>query len=256
MGRRCFHFKYNKIMIKKRIQKIIGVFGYELLRKKGTPRKFCEKKSYSQCGEDLIIEYVFNLRNITKPTYIDIGANDPFYLSNTALFYQKGCTGINIEANPNLIKNFQIDRPLDINLSIGIGAEVGKLEFFIMNDPTLSSFSKSECDNYVKTGKYHIIDTLQVEIATLNSIIDKYCNGIFPDFMSLDAEGMDFDILKSINYETSAPKIICVEAAEYSPIGAGERRDELINFLVEKGYYEYANTNLNAILVKKDFWFI
>ena len=58
-----------------------------------------EKKSFSQCGEDLIVNYIFGLRGITKPTYLDIGANDPFYLNNTALFYINGCRGINIEAN-------------------------------------------------------------------------------------------------------------------------------------------------------------
>ena len=238
------------------MRKIIGTFGCEFIRKKEVSKRKHEKKSYSQCGEDLIVEYIFNLRNITKPTYIDIGANDPFSISNTALFYNKGCTGINIEANPYLIKKFQDDRPLDINLSVGIGAKAGKLEFYVMNDSTLSSFSNIECENYIKTGKYHIVDTIQIEVVTLDSVIDKYCNGIFPDFMSLDVEGMDLDILKSINYNISAPKIICVEAAEYSPIGTGSRRDELIDFLIEKGYYEYANTNLNAIMVKKDFWFI
>ena len=65
-----------------------------------------------------------------------------------------------------------------------------------------------------------------------------------------------FDIIKSIDFEKSYPKVICVEAAEYSPIGAGARRSDLINFLVSKGYYEYANTNLNAIMVKNEFWFI
>jgi hypothetical protein len=72
----------------------------------------------------------------------------------------------------------------------------------------------------------------------------------------LDVEGMDYEILKSIDFKIYNPKIICVEAAEYSPIGAGKRRNELINFLAEKGYFEYANTNLNAIMVKKDFWYI
>ena len=69
-------------------------------------------------------------------------------------------------------------------------------------------------------------------------------------------EGTDFEILQSIDFVKSSPKIICVEAAEYSPIGAGARRSELIDFLVSKNYYEYANTNLNAIMVRKDFWFI
>ena len=212
--------------------------------------------SYSQCGEDLIIQYVFCLRGVNLPSYIDIGANDPYFISNTALFYKKGCRGINIEANPNLIDKFYKHRPEDVNLNVGVGPIAENLDFYFMNEPTLSSFSKEECDNYIKTGKYNLVEKKQISLITIKEIMNKYCNGIFPDFMSLDAEGMDFEILKSIDFEKSVPKIICVEAADYSPIGAGERRDELIDFLVEKGYYEYANTNLNAIMVKKDFWFI
>jgi FkbM family methyltransferase len=243
-------------MIKGNIQKILGKLGYEIHQKKPSYIKLNEKASYSQCGEDLIVSYIFALRNIPAPSYIDIGANDPFYISNTALFYKRGCKGINIEANPYLIDKFNTYRPLNINLNVGIGLSEGEQDFYVMNDPTLSSFAMTECENYIKTGKYHIVETIKVKTATLNSIIQQYCQGIFPDFMSLDVEGLDMEILKSIDYETSSPKVICVEAAEYSPIGAGERRTELVDFLVGKGYYEYANTNLNAIMVRKDFWFI
>lgn len=217
---------------------------------------FNANKSFSQCGEDLIVQYVFNLRGISNPTYIDIGANDPFFLSNTALFYQKGCRGVNVEANPYLIDKFYQYRSEDINLNIGIGSNQGDLDFYIMDDPTLSSFSEDECNNYIKTGKYNLLETKKVSLITVKSVIDKYCNGIFPDFMSLDAEGFDFEILKTIDFDSCFPKVICVEAAEYSSIGAGERRSDLINFLSGKGYYEYANTNLNAIMVRKDFWFL
>lgn len=213
-------------------------------------------KSYSQCGEDLIIQYIFNLRGIRKPSYIDIGANDPYFLSNTAIFYEQGSRGINIEANPYLIQRFLNIRPEDINLSIGIGNKEQHQNFYIMNDPTISSFSKDECKRYIETGKYELLEIKKIPITTINQIIDQYCNGEFPDFLSLDAEGMDLEILKSMNFSISTPKIICVEAAEYSPIGAGERRSELIDFLISKGYFEYANTNLNAIMVKRDFWFI
>lgn len=212
--------------------------------------------SYSQCGEDLIIKYIFKLRGINKPSYIDIGANDPFFINNTAIFYKEGCRGINIEANPNLIESFFNNRSEDVNLNIGIGNKEDFLDFYIMNDPTLSSFSKEECNNYIKTGKYKLAETKKIKLITLKHVIDKHNSGVFPDFMSLDAEGMDFEILQSIDFNKTSPKVICVEAAEYSPIGAGERRSELINFLVNKGYYEYANTNLNAIMVRSDFWFI
>lgn len=213
------------------------------------------KKSYSQCGEDLIVQYIFLLRRIQKPSYLDIGANDPFTLSNTALFYQKGCRGINIEANPELAKQFKILRRGDINLNIGIGDKEEELNFYVMKDNTLSTFSKSECDQMVNSGK-ELASVQKVRLTTISKVIEQYHQGVFPDFLSLDVEGIDFDILQSINYTKSAPKVICVEAAEYSSTGRGERKNELIDFLVSKNYYEYANTNLNAIMVHRDFWFI
>jgi FkbM family methyltransferase len=192
---------------------------------------------------------------LPKPSYIDIGANHPYCISNTAMFYEGGCRGINIEANPQLIFNFQAARPDDINLNVGIGDKEGELDFYIMENNTLSSFSKKECDYYVSNGQ-KLLRTEKIRLTTVSAVLSSYFNDTFPDFLSLDVEGMDFDILKSIDWERHSPKIICVEAAEFSPIGAGKRRSELINFLEAKGFYEYANTNLNAIMVKRSFWFI
>lgn len=213
------------------------------------------KISYSQCGEDLLVQYIFTLRGIKKPTYLDIGANDPFTLSNTALFYKKGCRGINIEANPKLAKQFKLFRKKDVNLNVGIAESECDLDFYIMKDNTLSTFSKSECEQMVKCGKE--LDSVQkVHLTTVSTIIHQYHNGIFPDFLSLDVEGMDLNILQSINFSQSRPKVICVEAAEYSPQGAGERKTTLIDYLLGKNYYEYASTNLNSIMVDRDFWFL
>src|ERR1035437_2058923 len=83
------------------------------------------RKSYSQCGDDLNIDYVFRWRGIAHPSYIDIGANHPYSISNTAIFYENGCRGINVEANPQLIFVFQAARPDDINLNVGIGDKEG-----------------------------------------------------------------------------------------------------------------------------------
>ena len=212
-------------------------------------------KSYSQCGEDLIVQYVFNLRGITHPSYIDIGAHHPHYISNTALFYEQGCRGINIEANPNLIGEFIKYRPNDINLNIGISDKEGELDFYIMKDNALSTFSKAECDAMQLKGK-QLLEVKKIKLTSISNILRTHFENRFPDFMSIDVDGLDHQILQSIDFEKHWPKIICVEAAEYSPIGAGARRTELINFLVAKGYYEYANTNLNAIMVKNEFWFI
>jgi len=232
-------------MLKKVINKIRKISGFPP-----------GKQSYSQCGEDLIVDYIFSLRGIQFPGYLDIGANDPFFLSNTTLFYKKGCRGVNIDANPQLLKKFNRFRSRDINLNVGIGPVEDELDFYIIDDPTLSTFSKQEAEDIVATGKYKVLLVQKVKLITIEKLIGEYCSGKFPDFLSIDVEGLDFDILRSIPFEKYAPKVICVEAAEYSPIGAGIRRNDIIDFLVSKGYYEYANTNLNAIMVKKDFWFI
>ena len=240
-----------KHFIKKSFQKLTGL-QICIAGKNENPN---QKISFAQCGEDLIVQYVFKLRGIAKPTYMDIGANHPFYLSNTALFYQLGSRGINIDANPPLMENFKNYRKDDINLNIGIGDKEEVLDFYLMEDNTLSTFSKSESEAMVKAGK-PLAEIKKISLTTISEILSKYFKNQFPDFLSLDTEGMDFEILQSINFTHSGPKVICVESAEFSPTGSGLRRSELIDFLVTKGYYEYANTNLNAIMVKRDFWFI
>jgi hypothetical protein len=154
-----------------------------------------------------------------------------------------------------LIEKFNKDRPNDINLNFGISDTNGFLQFYIMEDDTLSTFSLTECEKMISFGK-KLSYVENVRVVTMHDVLEKYCGGIFPDLFTIDVEGFDFQIIKSIDFNITSPKIICIEAADYSPIGAGERRIDLIDFLKNKGYYEYANTNLNSILVRSDFWFI
>lgn len=211
------------------------------------------KISYSQCGEDLLIDYILRLRNVHQPTYIDIGAHDPYTLSNTAIFYMRGCRGINIEANPQLIERFRIERSEDINLNIGVGECNGELDFYVMSDNTLSTFSEQEMR--ALQGYGHKLERVErIRVQTLTEILKQYNGGAFPDVMSLDVEGKDLEILQSINFGGSIPKLICVEAAEYSPAGAGAKNVRTLDFLKSVGYFEYASTNLNAIMVHEQFW--
>ena len=101
--------------------------------------------TYSQHGEDLFLLNIFHLLGIEKPSYLDIGCHHPTIDSNTALLYQRGSRGINIDANPLLIPQFDEQRPEDINLNIGIGANPGKATFYQVDDRSgLNSFSLKE----------------------------------------------------------------------------------------------------------------
>lgn len=211
-----------------------------------------EKTSFSQCGEDLIIDYIFQLRGLSHPTYLDIGAHHPWFINNTAIFYLRGCRGVNIEANPALCKRFFEERPLDVNLNIGITDQAGTMDFTIFEDLTLSTMSVDESNHLIRCG-HKPIETIKVSTDTINNIIEVYFNGTQPDLLTLDTEGYDLQILQAINKKHS-PKIICVESAEYSTTGSGAKRKDLINYVVCCGYYLYADTNLNTIFVHNEFW--
>ena len=175
------------------------------------------KKSYSQCGEDIIMKFLFdNLLKIDKPTFIDIGANHPYRSNNTFLFYKNGSMGINVEPNIFLYKNLKKCRKIDINLNIGVSDSVGELDFYRIYPNGISTFLKKEALRLQKEYGYKIEDINKIKVDTIRNIINKYCNGVFPDLLSIDIEGLDEQILKSIEFEKTAPTMIVTETIEFS----------------------------------------
>lgn len=212
--------------------------------------------SYSQTGEDLIVDFIFKARNIINPTYIDLGGYHPINMNNTYLFYTKGSRGINVEPNINGFSAFQKQRPNDINLNIGVSNENSFLDYFMMNDPSMNTFSHSNAEYLQLNFNFKIEKVLKIEVKKISDIIDQYCGGDFPDFLSIDIEGLDFEIIKSIDFELSKPKVICIESIEYAENGKGEKRNDLIDYIMSKDYIQLADTYINTIFVSKSFWYI
>jgi len=212
-----------------------------------------KKISYSQSGEDLIIDFIFQSIAIAYPVYVDIGAHHPFYLSNTALLYEQGARGICIEPDPALFKGIQRKRKQDICLNVGIGgSEEQEADFYLMTPPTLNTFSKEEAYKYKSYG-YSINKIIKVPLKNINFIIDEYL-GKAPDFVSIDVEGLDFEILRGMDFERYRPKVICIETVSAS----GERDNEISRnikrYLIEKKFIEHSNTHINTIYVDEKIW--
>ena len=114
-------------------------------------RKY-KKKSFSQLGEDLIINYVFNGLGIFNIKYLDIGANHPIEINNTYLFYLNDASGVLIEPDPYYINELKNTRPNDLVLNIGLGKEK-KLgaDFYIMSVRGLNTFDKTQAMKMMKT---------------------------------------------------------------------------------------------------------
>lgn len=211
------------------------------------------KYSFSQCGEDLIINFIFNALGIKKPTYIDIGAHHPYYLNNTAILYNSGSKGINIEPDPSLFGEFKRLRIRDVNINAGISNEDTKLDFFIMSTSTLNTFSQEEAIRYESLG-FKIKKVLQVDVYSINTVLRKFCRGECPDLMNIDAEGVEEIILKDIDFSQNPPTIMCIETITFSTTGNGEKNMALIDFVKSQGYLLYADTHINSIFVRESKW--
>ncbi|MCW3111974.1 MAG: SAM-dependent methyltransferase [Segetibacter sp.] len=218
--------------------------------------------SYSQFGEDLIISHLFALLGIAKPTYLDIGANEPKYISNTYFFYERGSTGVLIEPNPHLFRKLQAQRPRDIVLNTGIGMNnVTEADFYLFPNKAngLSTFSKKEADHWVETGmkglgKIAVEKVIKMPLIPVNTILEKH----FPDhhlnLISLDVEGLDLEILKSLNFSKFKPDVICVETLGYDDNQESYKLTDIINYMLTKDYEIYADTRVNTIFCRKDLF--
>ncbi|MND29637.1 FkbM family methyltransferase [Agrobacterium tumefaciens] len=204
--------------------------------------------TFSQHGEDLVILSIFYQLGIKNPDYIDIGAHHPVNISNTALLYKLGSRGINIEANPILSEEFIKARPDDINLNIGISDSIGELDFYMIDDRSgRNSFSREVAERFVQDHpQFSITNIRKIPVTTVSTVLEKYYNGKCPAFLSIDVEGLDYTILKSIDFNQYRPIVVCVEVVF---AGADEQKDEIFLLMRQAGYYVHFATSGNLIFV-------
>jgi FkbM family methyltransferase len=212
------------------------------------------KASYSQSGEDRIVDFIMSAIGIERPTYFDIGAHHPYYLSNTALFYAAGSRGVCIEPDPVLFKKIRKIRKQDICLNVGVGlGQDAEADFYIMSTPSLSTFSKKHALEYESYGNVKISKIIKIPLISINEIIEKHFKSI-PNFVSLDIEGLDYDILKSFDFSKYRPEVFCLETLTYTENNAEKKIVEFTEFMKSNNYIAYADTYINTIYVDKDTW--
>lgn len=211
--------------------------------------------SFAQSGEDMIADFIFRAIGLEQPTYLDIGAHHPTQLSNTHFFYAKGCRGVNVEPDPDLFAAFIAQRPGDINLNVGIGeGNVPALPFHVMSTRTLNTFSKTEAARYEETGLHRIEKVIEVPVISINSVIAEYFDGRAPDLVSVDVEGLDFEIIKSLDLVRYRPTVICVETLTFSETREERKVREIEEYLCARGYFIYGDTYINTLFVDREKW--
>lgn len=192
--------------------------------------------TYSQYAEDLLLHRLCDYKK--DGFYIDVGANDPIVLSNTKKFYDLGWSGVNIEPNSNNFQSFIADRECDINLNVGVGSHTGSMSFYKFVPDTLSTFSKKVADTLTANG-ISLIGTETVHIMPLADVF-KSIKKDRVDFISIDTEGHDMEVLMSNDWGRYRAHVICIE---------DESGTEYDDFFKKYQYRKYAYNGLNSFFV-------
>ncbi|MDO9231861.1 MAG: FkbM family methyltransferase [bacterium] len=207
------------------------------------------QKSYSQEGEDVVLARFFG--NIQRGFYVDIGAHHPKRFSNTYYFYKKGWNGINIDAMPGSMKLFKKVRSRDINIEEAVSDKREMLTYYGFNEPALNGFADELALERDGKNGYKIIFKKDIETKTLSEILDKYLpDNQHIDFMTIDVEGLDYNVLKSNNWEKYKPDFIVVEILNSKLEDIFD--SQIYKFMCEIGYRAIAKT-ANDVIFKYEY---
>jgi FkbM family methyltransferase len=216
--------------------------------------------SYAQNYEDVVLERCF--KDVPAGFYIDVGAWDPLEHSVTHHFYERGWRGINIEPNPEYFQRLQRDRTRDINLRLALGETDQECQTFTIlkgsGISTLRSLSVDYLENLEARG--YLREPVEVSTVTLASVCrDHVPEGTEIDFLKVDVEGWETEVLRGHDWDRWRPKVLVIEAVTPMDFDEQSGRDVFIDtssewepFVVKQGYVFGLNDGLNRFYVRQE----
>ena len=161
--------------------------------------------------------------------YIDIGCHHPTYINNTYLLYKKNWSGINIDISQFSIDLFNYMRPQDLNYNCAISNKNKIVKIFYQKEFSQLSTIKSIQAKSVFEGN---IKEKDIQAFSLDEILnrDKYKNTKI-DFLNIDVEGADLEVLEGLSFDKFKPELICLEIHDKEV-----KKSEIYNFLINKNY--------------------
>lgn len=200
--------------------------------------------SFSKSGEDMQLKQL--LRGNGKGVYVDVGCWDPVKASNSYYFHLRGWKGICVDPNPKMQKLFGKKRKSDIfvNQAVGVGNET--LTYYMLED-ALSSMNTLDYD-FIQQHDLEdkIIRRQMIQTVSLKTILEEHLAiGEAIDFLDIDVEGFDLEVLQSNDWEKFRPKIILVESdADLKT----DLQSDITKYLEGKGYGIICKSLINGDL--------
>ncbi|CAB3806485.1 hypothetical protein LMG27177_06088 [Paraburkholderia fynbosensis] len=197
---------------------------------------------YSQFGEDAVLREIIS-PTCAKGVYVDVGAYHPIKFSNTYALYKRGWRGINIDMDPVKIEAFKLARASDINVCAAISNEKAVKQIYNFSTYGLTSTLDPDV---AAAGAMAPTSIRSVETTTLDDVLgrSRYSDHEI-DLLSIDAEGHDYHVLKSLDLFKYKPKIIVIESSSRSIRDVIE--SATYNYLEQQGYRLVSWTHLSLI---------
>lgn len=231
---------------------MIGIFERFSRR---SERAQASRLSYSQCGEDAIVDFLLKWIDVNQMIYLDLGANDPVVFSNTYRFYRSGCSGVLVEADSDLAAKIRKIRPNDICVAKAVSVTSDQtVDFFKMSADTLSTIQSETVERYERDSEHRLAIRKTVEAIHINKLLESYFPDNSPDFVSLDVEGLDLQLLQVWDFTRWRPAVFCVETLTYTQNQSAIKIDEIFKLMDGAGYQLYADTYINSIFVERSAW--
>lgn len=199
-------------------------------------------------AEDYILITLLRQMHLKTVKYLEIGVCHPVLRNNTYLLYEtysneEGFEGVLVEANPTCWELIDEYRPKDKLIKCGVGKEE-KVATFYMFPSYLghSTFVKETADELIKENR--ICEKYQIPMRNINCIIEEEFDGT-PDLLSLDVEGLDYEVLASWDEKKYPISIVLTEVTE-----CGENNIAIL--MERKGYRCVATTMENVIWMRTE----
>jgi len=206
------------------------------------------RTSWAQEGEDLVLARLLEGRS--RGFYVDVGAHHPLRFSNTAYFSYRGWKGINIEPDPEGAALFARFRPRDVTLSLGVGTGAGRLTFHRFDEPALNTFDATLAVERMQSLHYRLLERIEITVMRLDEVLDRHLpTGRQIDFLTVDAEGRDADVLASNDWRRYRPTVVVAEVLEASFVEVSN--SEVGRIMDGAGYRPVAMT-LNSVFFRED----
>ena len=151
------------------------------------------------------------LRNVEAGTYVDVGAADPTIDSVTRAFYERGWSGLNIEPIPEYVDRLRAERPRDLTIGAGAGADAGSADLAAVAGTGLSTLSAT-VRSEIEADAYDV-ESLEIRVDTLDSLlVEAGYDGRDVHFMKVDVEGYETEVIKGLDLRRWRPWVLIVEA--------------------------------------------